>query len=372
MEYRRVISYLYEYRGEAQGHNAGFVRLEVRNGQCRIRIFLKGGSGGQKVGRAALFRCGSEPGRVPLGTMPVRATGAEGVFLTQSQNVAGSGLPLGEFCGVGVFPDGSGQAYCSFWDDRRPWETPAQKEEQPEPVPERAPERQPEGPAAVPGEQPEPSPEEMPEGSPEPAPERVPGEQPEPSPGEMPGPGPEESPELLPAEVPEEIPEPGLEEVPGQGPEECLEVVPERSPVEVPEEMPAPQEEAAADMAAQSLELLGAWTPETSVTWNQLWNTYPKYQPFGLEDPWEVLRISIQDIGRLPREYWHLGSNEFLISGYCTYRHLLLIRDGQEELYYVGVPGDSMAQDRYMAERFGFRQYRPAEQIGYWLFRIKL
>ncbi len=48
MEYRRVISYLYEYRGKAQGHNAGFVRLVVRNGQCRIRIFLKGGSGGKK------------------------------------------------------------------------------------------------------------------------------------------------------------------------------------------------------------------------------------------------------------------------------------------------------------------------------------
>ena len=45
---------------------------------------------------------------------------------------------------------------------------------------------------------------------------------------------------------------------------------------------------------------------------------------------------------------------------------------GQISEIYVGVPGDSMAQDRYMAERFGFRQYRPAEQIGYWLFRIKL
>ncbi len=183
--------------------------------------------------------------------------------MTQSQNVAGSGLPLGEFCGVGVFPEGS--------------------------------------------------------------------------------------------------PEPATSEVP----EESTEA----NPVEAPEEIPAPREQAAADMAAQSLELLGAWTPETNVTWNQLWNTYPKYQPFVPKDPWEVLRVSIQDIGRLPREYWHLGSNEFLVSGYCTYRHLLLIRDGQEELYYLGVPGDSMAQDRHVAETFGFRQYRPADQIGYKLER---
>ena len=44
MEYRRVISYLYEYHGRTQGKNVGFVRLEVRNGQCRLRIFLKGDS----------------------------------------------------------------------------------------------------------------------------------------------------------------------------------------------------------------------------------------------------------------------------------------------------------------------------------------
>ena len=122
MEYRRVISYLYEYHGRTQGKNVGFVRLEVRNGQCRLRIFLKGDVEGQKVGRAEMFRCGREPGQIFLGTMPVRASGAEGAFLTQAQNIAGSGLPLGEFCGIGVFPDGSGKKYFSFWDERRPWE----------------------------------------------------------------------------------------------------------------------------------------------------------------------------------------------------------------------------------------------------------
>ena len=29
-------------------------------------------------------------------------------------------------------------------------------------------------------------------------------------------------------------------------------------------------------------------------------------------------------------------------------------------------------QDYRVAEMFGFRQYRPAEKLGYWLFRIKL
>ena len=313
MEYRRVISYLYEYQGKIPGRNAGFVRLEVRNGQCRLRIFLKGGTGRQKVGRAVLFRGGSEE-PVPLGTMPVRGNGAEVGFLTQSQNIAGSGLPLGEFCGVGVFPPDGNHTYCSFWDDRRPWETEEKTEEEARGE-------------AKPEPEPEPEPAPAPEPIPEPEPEPVPAPEPEPTPAPSPEPAPAD---------------------------------------------PDGREEAAADMAVQSLELLEAWTPETNVTWSQLWNTYPKYRPFGSEDPWEVLRISVQDIGRLPREYWHLGGNEFLVSGYCTYRHLLLIRDAQEELYYLGVPGDRLAQDRRVAEMFGFRQYRPADAIGYWLFRIKL
>ena len=400
MEYRRVISYLYEYHGKEPGKNTGFVRLEVRNGQCRIRVFLKDGGQSQKVGRAVLFRCGGEPGQVLLGTMPVRGSGAEGVFLTQSQNVAGSGLPLGAFCGVGVFPAGSNQVYCSFWDDRRPWKTREEPEAEKAPAPAEASEAE-----GGTEEEKEMDPEKKPE--PENAPEPVEppdfAENPEPveppnfaenpesgsllepekEPGAVEIPKPPNRPEPEKKPEPEKMPEPEnareLEEEAEPekkpAPEEALESE-EAKPVEAPGvgEPPgtAEPEEAAADMAAQSLELLGAWVPETHVTWEQLWNTYPKYQPFGPEDPWEVLRISLQDIGRLPREYWHLGSNDFLVNGYCAHRHLILIRDGQEDLYYLGVPGDHLAQDYRVAEMFGFRQYRPAGQAGYWLFRIKL
>ena len=130
--------------------------------------------------------------------------------------------------------------------------------------------------------------------------------------------------------------------------------------------------EAVADISAQMLAPERTWRGEPKITWEQLWNTYPKYQPFGPEDPWEVLQISVQDIGRLPREYWHLGSNDFLLNGYETYRHLILAKDVQEDLHFLGVPGESLNQDYRIAEMFGFRQYRPAEKLGYWLFRIKL
>lgn len=536
MEYRRVISYLYEYHGRTQGKNVGFVRLEVRNGQCRLRIFLKGDVEGQKVGRAEMFRCGREPGQIFLGTMPVRASGAEGAFLTQAQNIAGSGLPLGEFCGIGVFPDGSGKKYFSFWDERRPWEE--EEAENNKNADEGAPEprREPEQPLAenvenpgegqqepavleqrqageplgsveqeqeggqrmepgqeaegtrggervagpeVPGEAERPLPEQMsgrsgiPSGGAEssetseldrasrteepeqefqeeaPSPEIAPGMDeagpgqnrtaPEPdNPAENPEPLERQNPAAperrVQAEEPEETdltngmaPEqrPGMQNASPEQRQETQNVTPEqrpgmqnsapepaepsgsRRPREIQpgrvdqEAMPIAEEqrersagsaenlenaenpvpssaaggtgqEAVADVSAQALESDLAWNVDPRITWNQLWNTYPKYQPFGPEDPWEVLRISVQDIGRLPREYWHLGGNDFLLNGYYAHRHLILAKDVQEELYFIGVPGDSMNQDYRVAEMFGFRQYRPAEKLGYWLFRIKL
>lgn len=587
MEYRRVISYLYEYHGRSQGKNVGFVRLEVRNGQCRLRIFLKGDVEGQKVGRAEMFRCGREPGQIFLGTMPVRASGAEGAFLTQAQNIAGSGLPLGEFCGIGVFPDGSGKKYFSFWDERRPWDEvennknadakaleqrrepeqpPAAEENEENPVegqtepavleqrqagepvgsveqeresgqrmeprqeaegthgeehvaeqensrresslsqetegketpmegtPERSRQQEEEREAEemppqispdsaarpeTPGTAESPLPEQMssrsmipPEGtetsetseqdrasrteepeqeyrqresSPEIAPgmdEAEPGQSrlvPEPNnPAENPEPLERQNPtapeQRVRAEKPEwtDLPN-GMnpeqsQETQNASPEQMREtqnVSPEQrqgmqnaapeqaepsgsrrpremQPVRVDQEvLPSAGEqrkrpaepvenlenaenpvspsaaggtgqEAVADVSAQSMEPDLTWSVEPRITWNQIWNTYPKYQPFGPEDPWEVLRISIQDIGRLPREYWHLGGNDFLLNGYYAHRHLILAKDIQEDLYFIGVPGDSMNQDYRVAEMFGFRQYRPAEKLGYWLFRIKL
>lgn len=33
--YRRLISYIYEYEGKTKGRNVGFAKLEARSGQCK-------------------------------------------------------------------------------------------------------------------------------------------------------------------------------------------------------------------------------------------------------------------------------------------------------------------------------------------------
>ena len=40
-DYRRLISYIYEYEGKEKGKNVGFVKLESRGGQCRLNLNVK-------------------------------------------------------------------------------------------------------------------------------------------------------------------------------------------------------------------------------------------------------------------------------------------------------------------------------------------
>ena len=40
-EYRRFVAYIYEYVNGIKGENAGFVKVESRNGVCRIQLHLQ-------------------------------------------------------------------------------------------------------------------------------------------------------------------------------------------------------------------------------------------------------------------------------------------------------------------------------------------
>ena len=37
-DYRRLISYIYEDEGKEKGKTVGLVKLEARNGQCRLNL----------------------------------------------------------------------------------------------------------------------------------------------------------------------------------------------------------------------------------------------------------------------------------------------------------------------------------------------
>ena len=97
-----------------------------------------------------------------------------------------------------------------------------------------------------------------------------------------------------------------------------------------------------------------------------------------------VKKIQRSDMTILPRRYWHLANNSFLLHGYHNYHHLILIeKDGH---YWLGVPGIYDPREARAARLFGFPQFtdsyndslqltdeecNPHENFGYWCCYLK-
>lgn len=65
-----------------------------------------------------------------------------------------------------------------------------------------------------------------------------------------------------------------------------------------------------------------------------------------------IRKIKRQELRILPRKYWNLSNNSFLMHGYYNYNHLLLVeKDGY---YLVGVPGVYSTREAHAANLFGF------------------
>lgn len=111
--------------------------------------------------------------------------------------------------------------------------------------------------------------------------------------------------------------------------------------------------------------------------WESLCRYYPKLAPRWKEDGIDLLQIRPADIRYLPRRLWHYGSNSFLLHGYYHYKYLILGRRRQAETdqYILGVRGTREERECFSAGLFGFHGFLPMEgreQEGYWYTEITL
>lgn len=68
-----------------------------------------------------------------------------------------------------------------------------------------------------------------------------------------------------------------------------------------------------------------------------------------------IRKISRRDLRILPRRYWNIANNSFLMHGYHNYNHLLLVeKDGY---YLIGVPGVYSIRESHAASLFGFSRF---------------
>lgn len=112
--------------------------------------------------------------------------------------------------------------------------------------------------------------------------------------------------------------------------------------------------------------------------WEQLWMIYPHVRPF--MDDREFLSVGPGDFVLLNRQSYKLVNNSFLLHGYYSYHHLILMRGrnrGQTN-YYIGVPGNLYERDRKSAILFGFESFECAKEpaaegdFGYYLIPVEL
>ena len=92
----------------------------------------------------------------------------------------------------------------------------------------------------------------------------------------------------------------------------------------------------------------------------RIYNKYPRMYPFEDNEVAWCVRFEPQDIGILPMENWQLGNNSFLLHGFYCYSHLIFARinDKTGIQYVLGVPGIYHNREKFMAKTFGFDHFK--------------
>lgn len=87
------------------------------------------------------------------------------------------------------------------------------------------------------------------------------------------------------------------------------------------------------------------------------------FQPFSDDEIRDCVQMMPCDIVRLQQDAWQVGRSSFLQHGFYQYRHLLLGRK-QNGGYVIGVPGIQNQQEQYMAGLFGYDRFKTASSVG--------
>ena len=397
-EYRRFVSYLYEYRNDRKEKIAGAVRVDCRGSRTQIRVDVRES---RSPGQAVLL--GDGVPAQPLGRV-LRSAGAGGErFVWRPE----SGQPeFYAYSGLEIRYADSTFCLRTFWDDRiaeaeerarkvelEKKEPEERKKEEAEQQEKKEPEKR-EKIEAKGQEKKEPEQreeeEERKKKEPEQREEEKERKKKEPEKREKREAKEQEKKEPEQREEEKELekkePEQREEEVRAESKQSVAEEESKLSEKEAPnrsgaeEEKKEVREQREEENAEQRMpeEVLHTLSfeevpmEEPRLTWEELSRIYPSVRPFGEADSWEVLRIRLQDIGRLPREYWGWGSCPFVEMAYQDHGSLLLLRDPASEQIYLGVPGTLPLQEFKVAELFGFRWHREGRETGYYLARINL
>lgn len=355
-DYKRLVSYMYNYENKAKKNNVGYARVEARNGLCKITIHIsESGLESRQLKAYMFYRVGTEMKCISLGYLNVKSSVAECRLQTNSEDIMESGYRLSEISGI-VVSVSSDKYYGTEWDDK---------------------------PIVL-------NSIVLSEGRPVQGQLEVP-----------------EKENLEAAEIMKRMEQNNpIQELMEQNDQtEQKEQQTEAKTIESKslwkpplekEQTQTVQEEAAAGLVEESQESAEKENSDTEETIHnnaceneerkvsqadQIFLRYPRMYPFEDDEIIDCVRIEPQDIGIFPMENWVYANNSFLLHSYYSYRHLIYAKkkEGNGVQYILGVPGIYHNREQFMARMFGFYNFKPIRnrehktgEFGYWYFTLVL
>lgn len=374
--YRRFIAYVYEYVQGKKGDGKGFIKVEARNGICRMSFKLRGipGRDPAQVRAYGYVREGNSARGIYLGKGDVSGGQAEFELEMGEDQVGGSSYSLGDLGGLLILGE-NGEIYASGWDEQpvRPDMIilPSPQEEKDEESPLSEEETYEESNTDPDATQILPEEDRVIETDPDF--EKVPGESEREN---------SERPESEYRETSGE-PESGYREetkdeyymTPGteagsdyQGESGETEEILEENPA--PEEIPETPSEYEETVRGSQDTVRIADEPMMESQ-----SAAPKkpFLPFSDEEITDCRKISPADMRILGRRDRGLMNNNFLRYGVKNYGHLLIGKRKEDGRYILGVPGIYERQESLMANMFGFPYFKECTgsrekrgRFGYW------
>ena len=410
-DYKRFVSYLYEYIAEKKSDNRGFVKVELRSGICYMQFQMKVFSLPERtpVTVYGFIQSSNTLKGLLLGQLFSGKNGIAGQLSFPAQ-IPGTAYSVPDFNGL-ILTTSGGKFYGTQWDETpispqlfRPAEQNSQASQSPSAPLTAAPKNLPPQTTQTPPttqNQISDSPkipktprtsESQPSLTSAPAQDNISQHTQAFSPMESSTPQtptvienhtshaskavpsrtlqPSETPasEVPPPQTPQASPE---KEHTAQTPTEQEPSVGGSSAVSAMPKGPAP------DLSGQSVHIALAAAATQPDPWVWIRQRYTAIRPFDDDEISDCVRIMINDFPELRAHGFPVGCSQFIHHAFQSYHHLLLGRliTPQSTRYILGVPGIYNANEQFMASMFGFHYFKPGRtpkecacsgKTGYW------
>ena len=343
-DYKRLVSYIYSYSGGVRDKNVGFAKAEVRNGQFKLAVSLKGVYTDTPEVFGVYFMVDKEKSQtgafslLKIGTVMVNQGIGQYQDILNPSNLNQSQYTFDEVSGIAVArEDNRFYMMFSLWEDCALDSGVVKFLE---------------------------------DGYKKPGAEREPQETAEPK-------EPEEPKELEEPKEPEEVfadPGESISEVEAESLKAC-EAADEDTVTCEPEE---------ADLV-QEIKVMESTIPERVQMrkkdgFEAVFDNADFIDAFDDDYYYDCVEVSPETLKKLPIEDEAVINNSFLVHGYFNFRHILFgrVRENDNNTrYFIGVPGMYCNRERFMASMFGFNNFKKSHRsdytnpyFGYWYQEI--